>query len=82
MQESLGWTEIQKGIVLSSFFVGYLSTQVLGGWLANRIGGRLTLGIALVVVVGLYVVDTFGGRLFIWLADRRTDCAGARGRAA
>lgn len=66
MQESLGWTEVQKGIVLSSFFVGYLSTQVLGGWMANRIGGRLTLGVALVwwsvftILTPLAAIYSFG----------------------
>lgn len=31
-------TEIQ-GVVLASFFYGYIVTQVPGGWLAGRYGG-------------------------------------------
>lgn len=46
MQQSFGWTETDKGWVLSSFFVGYLLFQVPSGWLANRLGGRLILGLA------------------------------------
>ena len=48
MQEQFRWTETTKGYVLSSFFVGYLLLQVVSGTLANRYGGRLVLGIAVV----------------------------------
>ena len=48
MQDEFGWDETTKGLVLSSFFVGYLALQVASGWLANRIGGRIVLGVAVV----------------------------------
>jgi ACS family sodium-dependent inorganic phosphate cotransporter len=48
MQEQFGWTETTKGVVLSSFFAGYLILQVASGTLANRYGGKLVLGIAVV----------------------------------
>lgn len=48
MTEEFGWTETVKGLVLSSFFVGYLAMQVAGGWLAHRIGGKLVLGFAVI----------------------------------
>ena len=48
MQEELGWTETDKGAVLSSFFVGYLLMMVASGALANRYGGKVVLGIAVV----------------------------------
>jgi MFS transporter, ACS family, solute carrier family 17 (sodium-dependent inorganic phosphate cotransporter), other len=35
------WDSKQKGYVLSSFFYGYLCTQVIGGVIAARIGGNL-----------------------------------------
>lgn len=35
------WDSIQKGYVLSSFFYGYLCTQVIGGIVAQKIGGSL-----------------------------------------
>lgn len=44
MAEEFGWDQTTKGIVLSSFFYGYLATQVLGGWLADRYGGKVILG--------------------------------------
>lgn len=48
MKETFGWSETQKGLVLSSFFIGYMALQVASGWLANRIGGRIVLGFAVV----------------------------------
>lgn len=44
MAEQFGWSDTQRGIVLSSFFVGYLVTQVAGGALAARFGGKVILG--------------------------------------
>lgn len=48
MQEEFAWTETTKGIVLSSFFAGYILLQVASGTLANRYGGKLVLGVAVV----------------------------------
>jgi MFS transporter, ACS family, solute carrier family 17 (sodium-dependent inorganic phosphate cotransporter), other len=44
MAEEFKWAQTTRGIVLSSFFYGYLATQVLGGWLADRYGGKVVLG--------------------------------------
>lgn len=46
MQEHFGWSDTTKGYVLSSFFIGYMATQVAGGALANRFGGKVVLGFA------------------------------------
>ena len=48
MQTELGWTDVQKGWVFSFFFWGYLVMQIGGGYLANRFGGKLILGWAVV----------------------------------
>jgi ACS family sodium-dependent inorganic phosphate cotransporter len=48
MQEQYGWSESVKGLVLSSFFLGYLFMQVGGGILANRYGGKVVLGVAVI----------------------------------
>lgn len=39
----------QQGVVLSAFFWGYLWPQLLGGWMADRFGGRrvLAAGVAI-----------------------------------
>ena len=49
MQESLGWSETEKGLVLSSFFIGYMAAQIVGGVLADRFGGKRVLGVSLVL---------------------------------
>jgi MFS family permease len=33
----------QQGVVLAAFFYGYITTQVIGGTLAQRVGGKLLL---------------------------------------
>jgi len=48
MAEEFGWSGTTKGFVLSSFFIGYMAAMLPTGWLANRIGGRLLMGGALV----------------------------------
>ena len=46
MQEEFGWSETIKGFVLSSFYIGYMLFMAPSGWIANRIGGRIVLGLA------------------------------------
>jgi ACS family sodium-dependent inorganic phosphate cotransporter len=48
MQAQLGWSETQKGMALSSFFIGYILMMMAGGALANRYGGKVVLGLAVV----------------------------------
>jgi len=43
MAESFGWTATQKGLVASAFFWGYSFTQIPGGWLASKYGGKAVL---------------------------------------
>src|SRR4051812_31638499 len=45
MAGQLGWNPQTQGLVLSAFFVGYLATQVIGGRLADRFGGKVVLGV-------------------------------------
>ena len=45
MRAQFGWSETQKGLVLSSFYVGYLALMLASGALANRFGGKVVLGI-------------------------------------
>lgn len=44
MAEDLGWSMDTQGAVLSSFFIGYLLLQIVGGRLADRYGGKIVLG--------------------------------------
>ncbi|KAL6747732.1 sodium-dependent phosphate transport protein 1, chloroplastic [Haematococcus lacustris] len=44
MREQFGWSTATVGLVQSSFFMGYLVTQIFGGIWADRYGGKLVLG--------------------------------------
>ena len=46
MKEELGWSQTQKGLVLSAFFVGYMLFMLASGWLATRFGGKRVLGLS------------------------------------
>jgi MFS transporter, ACS family, solute carrier family 17 (sodium-dependent inorganic phosphate cotransporter), other len=48
MKEEFHWTETTKGFVLSSFFVGYILLQIVSAMLANKYGGKLLLGVAVI----------------------------------
>lgn len=44
MAKQFGWTDSERGLVLSSFFLGYMATQVMGGSLSACFGGKAVLG--------------------------------------
>ncbi|XP_045116561.1 putative inorganic phosphate cotransporter [Portunus trituberculatus] len=43
--EGLEWDEITQGLVLASFFYGYIFTQIIGGRFAEMYGTRITFGL-------------------------------------
>ena len=45
MAEEFGWNVETQGLILSTFYIGYLLMQIWGGRLADRFGGKLILGI-------------------------------------
>ena len=49
MQEQFGWSESQVGIILGSFYFGYMITMTVGGYLADKYGGKKVLGYALLI---------------------------------
>ena len=44
MKERFGWSQTEKGLVLSAFFVGYMLFMFIAGLLATRFGGKRVLG--------------------------------------
>tara|TARA_R110000850_G_scaffold16672_1_gene51625 strand:+ start:707 stop:1969 length:1263 start_codon:yes stop_codon:yes gene_type:complete len=57
MVETYGWDLTTQGLVLSSFFVGYMLLQIIGGKLADRFGGKVVLGFG-VLLWSLFTVIT------------------------
>ena len=43
MAQDFGWSPTISGLVQSSFFYGYALTQIPGGYVTSRIGGRKVL---------------------------------------
>ncbi|CAG9763216.1 unnamed protein product [Ceutorhynchus assimilis] len=41
------WTNQQQGIILSSFYWGYVLTHIPGGMIAERFGGKYSLGLGM-----------------------------------
>ncbi|KAM1182227.1 hypothetical protein ACFX2I_000652 [Malus domestica] len=48
MAQEFNWNSATVGLIQSSFFWGYLLTQILGGILADKIGGKRVLGFGVI----------------------------------
>jgi ACS family sodium-dependent inorganic phosphate cotransporter len=57
MQEQFGWSESQVGLIFSSFYIGYMVTMALGGYLADKFGGKRVLGCG-VILWSLFTILT------------------------
>ena len=51
MAEDFGWDMRTVGIIQSSFFWGYLLTQIAGGVWSDRFGGKRVLGFGVACVL-------------------------------
>ncbi|CAG0922893.1 unnamed protein product [Notodromas monacha] len=47
--DKFAWDESTQSWILSSVFIGYITTQLLGGRLAERFGGKLVLGVPMLL---------------------------------
>ncbi|XP_054262496.1 vesicular glutamate transporter 1-like [Macrosteles quadrilineatus] len=50
------WDSKLQGVVLSSFFYGYICTQLLGGWLGARMGGSRVYGVGVAVTAAFTLI--------------------------
>ncbi|XP_068220663.1 putative inorganic phosphate cotransporter isoform X1 [Palaemon carinicauda] len=51
------WNEATQGMILGSFFYGYILTNVLGGWASERIGGKMVYGLGIVITALLTILS-------------------------
>ena len=56
------WDSKQKGLVLSSFFYGYITTQFIGGLVSSKIGGNLIFGIGIGMTAILTLVTPLAAK--------------------
>jgi len=66
------WDERIQGLVLSSFFWGYVITQMPGGMLADKYGGKATLGLGMLfssigTIITPFVARSYGPEVLIIL---------------
>lgn len=47
------WSPKEKGYVLSSFFYGYILSELPGGWLSARYGGTRIMGFGILLTACL-----------------------------
>ena len=67
IKEDLGLSNIQLGVAFSAFNYAYAPFQLVGGWIADRYGSRLTLAIcALVWAVTTILTGAVGGLLTLF----------------
>ena len=55
------------GWVLGAFFYGYLITQIPGGWLAERYGGKMVFGIGIIGTSVLTLFTPLAAETSVWL---------------
>ena len=56
------WDKETQGLVLGSFFWGYLVTQIPGGWLAARFGGKRIFGWCMLATALATLLAPIGAR--------------------
>ena len=66
MQQQFGWSELQVGLILGSFYIGYMITMTVGGYLADKYGGKKVLGYGLIIWSLLTIVTPFFAYAGIW----------------
>jgi len=67
MAKEFHWSESIKGYVLSSFFWGYIVTQLPGAYLATRFGGKLVLFVGIVWPAVFTILTPFSANSLVLL---------------
>lgn len=63
MSQEYNWSSATVGLIQSSFFWGYLVTQIVGGIWADKIGGKIVLGFGVVWWSVATILTPFAARL-------------------
>jgi MFS transporter, ACS family, solute carrier family 17 (sodium-dependent inorganic phosphate cotransporter), other len=65
-EQDFEWDSKQKGLILSSFFYGYITTQLVGGYLATKVGGNVIFGCGIGVTAFLTLFTPMAANLSIY----------------
>ena len=66
MQKQFEWSEFQVGIILGSFYFGYMFTLIVGGYLADKYGGKKVLGYGLLIWSFFTIITPFFAYSGLW----------------
>lgn len=61
------WTEAEQGLILGSFFWGYVITQLPGGILSDKYGGKWPLGLGLFITAIFAILSPICARTHTYL---------------
>ncbi|XP_078683756.1 sialin-like [Branchiostoma floridae x Branchiostoma belcheri] len=65
-QGELDWSESVKGVLLGAYFYGYIITQVVGGVLERKLGGKIVYGTGMFAGAVLNVLSPVASRASPW----------------
>src|SRR5438270_12821125 len=69
-QKELHFTSVQVGLVFSAFAYPYLIFQIIGGWVSDRFGARLTLTVSAIIWALATLLTGLAGGLASMLCAR------------
>ncbi|CAG9864852.1 unnamed protein product [Phyllotreta striolata] len=67
LERYFDWDTKIQGYLLSSFFYGYVFTQMIGGYLAVKFGGKPVFGVAIGVASLITVLSPFMAKIHVYL---------------
>ncbi|EDO46365.1 predicted protein [Nematostella vectensis] len=62
MEDDFSWDQETRGIILGSFFYGYIVMLIPGGWLAERNGGKHFVGLGVLISSVLSLLTPLAAR--------------------
>ncbi|XP_019620459.1 PREDICTED: uncharacterized protein LOC109467009 isoform X2 [Branchiostoma belcheri] len=62
----LEWSKSLRGVLLGAYYYGYIITQVVGGVLEQKLGGKLVYGTGLLATAGLNSLGPVASRASPW----------------
>jgi MFS family permease len=72
LQGELEWSKKEQGFVLSSFFYGYVITQMPGGWLSARFGAKHVFGTCTLITLIATLFTPIAARAHVgWMIAMR-----------
>jgi len=65
------WSKSTQGFILSSYFYGYLTTQIIGGWISFKFGGRRVIAVSMFLSAVFTILNPICSKSVILLIGSR-----------